>query len=180
MLELARIIQETGLNYGIDFICFDVEDQGTPQWAEELGDDEDHFWCLGSKHWAEQAFAIGYRARYGINLDMVGGRGARFAMEGFSRQYAQNLVSLIWHLAAQLGFSEQFPFEKSGYVTDDHLPINQIAKIPCIDIIPHNDSVTSSFGPTWHTVNDIPEQIDPHVLRAVGQTLIQLIYNDNE
>lgn len=180
MLEMARIIQETGLNYGIDFVCFDVEDQGTPQWAEESGDDEDNFWCLGSKYWAEQAFTIGYRARYGINLDMVGGRGARFAMEGFSRQYAQNLVSIIWQLASQLGFGEQFPLEKSGYVTDDHLPINHIAKIPCIDIIPHNDSGTSSFGPTWHTVNDTPEHIDSHVLRAVGQTLIQLIYNDNE
>ena len=46
MLEMARVIAETGLNYGIDFVCFDLEDQGTPQWAE---DTEESYWCLGSR-----------------------------------------------------------------------------------------------------------------------------------
>ena len=180
MLEMARVIHETGLSYGIDFVCFDTEDQGTPEWAEEEGNDAGGYWCLGSRYWAEQAFAIGYRARYGVNLDMVGGRGACFQMEGFSRQYAQNLVNLIWQLAKQLGYGSLFVLKESGYVTDDHLPVNRIAHIPCIDIIPHDESGTSSFGPTWHTINDTPEHIDPAVLRAVGQTLLQLIYNDNE
>lgn len=178
MLELARIIHETGLNYGIDFICFDLEDQGTPQWAETDAEDDD-FWCLGSKYWAEQAYAIGYQARFAINLDMVGGRGCRFAMEGFSQRYGQTLVSMVWHLAHQLGFGDYFPLRESGFVTDDHLPINQIAHIPAIDIIPHFDGGPSSFGPTWHTVSDTPNAIDPEVMRAVGQTLLQLIYNDN-
>lgn len=180
MLELARLIQATGLSYGVDFVCFDVEDQGTPQWAEASGDDEGGYWCLGSRYWAEEAYVAGYRARYGINLDMVGGRGARFAKEGFSSRYAPSLVNIVWQLARQLGFSDQFSQADGGYVTDDHVPVNQIAHIPCIDIIPHTDHPSSSFGPTWHTVNDTPEHIDPAVLKAVGQTLIQLIYNDNE
>jgi len=178
MMEIARAIHETGLNYGIDFVCFDVEDQGVPQW-EESSDEDDDFWCLGSKYWAEQAYAVGYRARYAINLDMVGGRGGRFAMEGFSQRYGQTLVDMVWHLAHQLGFSDYFPLREAGFVTDDHLPINQIAHIPAIDIIPHVDGGPSSFGPTWHTLNDTPENIDPEVMRAVGQTLLQLIYNDN-
>jgi hypothetical protein len=33
-----------------------------------------------------------------------------------------------------------------------------------------------SFGPTWHTINDIPENIDTNTLKAVGQTLLQVIY----
>ena len=177
MLEIARTIAAKGLSYGIDFVCFDVEDQGTPEWADV--DSDDDFWCLGSTFWAQQAFAVGYQARFAINLDMVGGRSARFAMEGFSRRYASTLVDLIWHLAQQIGYADYFPLRDAGYVTDDHMPLNTIAHIPAIDIIAHYDGSTSSFGPTWHTTNDTPENIDPEVMKAVGQTLLQLIYNDN-
>ena len=86
---------------------------------------------------------------------------------------------MIWHLADQLGYGEFFPLRDGGYVTDDHLPVNQLAHIPAVDIIPRQHDGRSSFGPTWHTVSDTPEHIDPNVLKAVGQTLLQLIYNDN-
>lgn len=184
MLEIARLLMTKGLACGVDFVCFDLEDQGTPQWAEdetidvELSDEGD-YWCLGSRYWAETAYATGYTARYAINLDMVGGRGARFEMEGFSVHYATPLVNMVWHLADQLGYGEFFIQHKSGYVTDDHVPLNQLARIPAIDIVPHHSNGRSSFGPTWHTINDTPEAIDPAVLKAVGQTLLQLIYNDN-
>lgn len=185
MLEMARAMMTQDLVCGVDFVCFDLEDQGTPQWAEgqnaddALADDAD-YWCLGSRYWSEMAFATGYSARYAINLDMVGGRGARFEMEGFSLYYATPLVNMIWHLADQLGYGEFFPVRKAGYVTDDHVPVNQIAHIPAVDIIPHQSDGHSSFGPTWHTVNDTPEAIDPAVLKAVGQTILQLLYNDNQ
>jgi len=177
MLEMARVIQQTGLSYGVDFVCFDLEDQGTPQWAER--DSDESYWCLGSTYWAQQAAVKGYRARYGINLDMVGGRGARFLMEGFSMQYGRPIVGMVWHLGIQLGFGQYFIPKDGGYITDDHLPVNRITRIPCIDIIPCVDNAASSFGDTWHTISDTPENIDPEALRAVGQTLLQLIYNDN-
>ena len=181
MLEMARQLQSSPVGFGIDFVCFDCEDQGRPQWADEVeGDDEVDFWCLGSRYWSEQALTTGYTARYAVNLDMVGGRGARFLMEGFSRHYAQPLVNMVWHLAVQLGYGEFFVLRDAGYVTDDHLPLNRIAHIPAIDIIPNSDDAASSFGPTWHTVSDTPENIDPAALTAVGQTLLQLIYNDNK
>ncbi len=182
MLEMARLVHETGLSYGIDFICFDAEDQGTPQWADDEVEPENEdmgYWCLGSRYWAEQAYAIGYRARYAINLDMVGGRDSRFLMEGYSRNHGRTLVNMVWHLADQLGFGQYFPLRDGGYITDDHVPVILTAGIPAIDIIPNVDDPYSNFGPTWHTVDDTPENIDPEVLRAVGQTLIQLIYNDN-
>jgi hypothetical protein len=184
MLEIARAMTTQQLDCGVDFVCFDLEDQGTPQWAEPDDSnpeiiDEGDYWCLGSRYWAEAAFASGYTARYAINLDMVGGRGARFQMEAFSLHYASPLVNMIWHLAEQIGYGDYFPLRKSGYVTDDHLPINQLARIPAVDIIPHHSDGRSSFGPTWHTVHDTPDAIDPSVLKAVGQTLLQLLYNDN-
>ena len=183
MIEMARAMQTAPLSFGVDFVCFDVEDQGTPQWAEaDEEEDEDEtadYWCLGSRHWAREAYTSGYAARYAINLDMVGGRDARFEMEGFSRQFAMPLVNMVWHLAGQMGYGDFFPLREGGYVTDDHVPVSQLAHIPAIDIIPHVSGGRSSFGQTWHTTDDTPQNINPAALKAVGQTLLQLIYNDN-
>jgi len=178
MMELARNIQKQNLNYGIDFICFDAEDWGVPEWAEEDYPDGANTWCLGSQHWAQQARENGYKARYGILLDMVGGRGSQFAQEYYSKYYANTVVQMLWHLAIQIGYSSFFSLNEGGGVTDDHVPVNEIAQIPCLDIIPHFTQGPSSFGPTWHTVQDTPENIDPAVLKAVGQSIMQLLYND--
>lgn len=177
MLEICRLLQEKPVQVGIDMICFDAEDLGTPQWEEDrissIGT-----WCLGSKFWAERARADNYKARYGVLLDMVGGFGATFAREGISMQYAQPIVNLVWQLAGQLGYRQFFPLSDGGYITDDHVNVND-AGVPCIDIIPYYNDGPSSFGPTWHTLKDTPDNIDPNVLEAVGQTLTQLIYNEH-
>ena len=53
------------------------------------------------------------------------------------------------------------------------------AGIPTVDVIPfYPDCDQSSFGPTWHTVNDDMEHLDINTLKAVGQTLIQVIYSE--
>ena len=178
MMELCRLLQQKPVKVGVDFVCFDAEDLGTPQWAETEESDS-HTWCLGSKYWAEKAREEGYRARYGILLDMVGGRGSVFPPEKVSLEFAQPIVSLIWRLGNQIGYGHYFPLSKEGgYLMDDHVNVNRYARIPCIDIVPYFTDGPSSFGPTWHTVNDTPENIDPNVLEAVGQTLTQLIYNE--
>ena len=178
MLEICRLLQKQPVKVGIDLICFDAEDLGTPQWAEDrLGSSDT--WCLGSRFWAERAKAAGYKARYGILLDMVGGYGATFSREGISRQVAQPIVNLVWQLAGQLGYRQFFPLTDGGYITDDHINVNEIAGVPCIDIIPYYREGPSSFGPTWHTIKDTPDNIDKNVLGAVGQTLTQLIYNEH-
>ena len=64
-------------------------------------------------------------------------------------------------------------------ITDDHVPLNEVAQIPTVDIIAYYpDCQQSSFGPTWHTVNDNMEHIDPAVLKAVGQTVVQVLYTE--
>lgn len=180
MLEMARAIQSMPLNFGVDFICFDAEDWGTPEWDEENYPDSHDSWCLGSTFWAQNPHKENYVARYGILFDMVGGRGSQFAMEGVSTYYAETVVQMLWHLAQQIGYGSFFPLKEGGMVQDDHVPVNQIAGIPCIDIIPHFEQGPSSFGPTWHTVHDTPENIDPAVLKAVGQSVVQLLYNDTK
>ena len=45
-------------------------------------------WCLGSQYWTRNLHVPGYTARYGILLDMVGARDARFYQEAISMRYA--------------------------------------------------------------------------------------------
>ena len=164
---------------GIDFVCFDAEDWGIPQWSEI--EDPGNTWALGAQYWAEQFKLQNPKPniRYGILLDMVGGRGARFFQEGISQRYAFDVVNRVWQAADIVGFGSFFPKEDGNHITDDHLPVNETAKIPCIDIIPYYpDCMESSFGPTWHTVKDDMEHIDRNTLQAVGQTLIQVLFSE--
>ena len=164
-------------NIGVDFICFDAEDWGTPQWDDSP--DRGDTWALGAQHWAANPHVDGYKARYGILLDMVGGQGAQFYQEQLSLQYARNVVDRVWRAAQTVGFGSFFPKKEGGGITDDHLPVNRVAKIPCIDIIPYYpDCQQSSFGPTWHTVNDDMDHIDRNTLQAVGQTLVQVLFSE--
>ena len=180
MLELARLLQQNdSASMAVDFICFDAEDWGIPQWEEEVNSDS---WALGAQYWAEniqRSTSNAQRYQYGILLDMVGGQGAKFYRESNSMQYARNVVERVWQAASTAGYGSTFPYKDSGGVTDDHVPVNEKAGIPCIDIINYYpDCEQSSFGPTWHTVNDDMQHIDKNTLKAVGQTLVQLIYSE--
>ena len=176
MLEVARLIAQLNPKVGVDFICFDAEDYGAPDWAPQAVQNvSEETWCLGSQYWSEHPHKEGYEARYGILLDMVGGKGATFSFEGFSKKYAQDIVIRTWEAARYADAADYFPNTDGGYVTDDHIPMNEKAHIRTIDIIPFHTDGNSSFGPTWHTTHYTVDNIDPNVLRAVGQTLIQLL-----
>jgi len=185
MLELARLLQQhDSARVAVDFVCFDAEDWGVPQWSDEVDADS---WALGAQHWAASYAASSSSAAtvsqpsydYAILLDMVGGQGAKFYHEYYSLQYARPVVEKVWQAASAAGYGSFFLSKDGGGVTDDHIPVNEKAHIPCIDIINHYpDCEQSSFGPTWHTVNDDMQHLDKNTLQAVGQTLVQLIYSD--
>ena len=178
MLEVARLLPDS-LGIGVDFICFDAEDWGIPQWSD--AEEDGNSWALGAQYWAAHPHQQGYKANFGILLDMVGGQGATFYQEGMSVRYARHIVEKVWRAAQVVGFGSMFPMQTGGNITDDHIPVNQVAKIPTIDIIPHYPTCEqSTFGPTWHTVNDDMAHIDKNTLQAVGQTLIQVLFSSNE
>ena len=178
MLEIARLLAGDSLKLGVDFVCFDAEDWGIPQWSE--AEDPGNTWALGSQHWAANCpkqQAKNYR--FGILFDMVGGQGAQFYQEQVSLYYARNVVDKVWRAAQVVGFGSFFPMNEGIGITDDHVPVNKTAKIPCIDIIPYYpDCQQSSFGPTWHTVNDDMDHIDKNTLQAVGQTVVQVLFSE--
>jgi len=178
MLELARILQKDSLKFGIDFICFDAEDWGLPEWEEDFQGNSEETWALGAQYWSKNTHKKDYKANFGILLDMVGGAGAQFYYEKFSKMSAPSVIDHVWSAAHKAGYSSFFPMSDGGYITDDHKPIIDNLGIPCIDIIPYYPNCEqSSFGPTWHTVNDNMQNISKETLKAVGQTLVQLLYS---
>ena len=94
LLEMARQMQQQAPAIGVDIIFFDAEDYGIPTFYR--GDYKADTWCLGSQYWGRVPHVQGYNARYGILLDMVGGRGATFYREGFSQRTAPTQVKKIW------------------------------------------------------------------------------------
>lgn len=172
LLEIARLINQQAPTLGIDIIFFDAEDYGKREYKDE-------YWCLGSQYWSRNPHITGYNARFGILLDMVGGKNATFYRELYSEEYARSTNKKVWKKAKELGYSTTFIDEAGAMITDDHLFVNRIARIPSIDIVPYIvDAEHSNFGDFWHTVNDDMSGIDKKTLKAVGQTVLEVIYNE--
>lgn len=174
LLEIARQLQQKEPEIGIDLIFFDAEDGGTPTF--HTGPAEETTWCLGSQYWSRVPHVPGYNARFGILLDMVGGKGATFYRELYSVKYARSVVNKVWKKAEESGYGAFFINEDGGGVTDDHLFVNRIARIPTIDIVPQDEEY--GFGSFWHTMGDTMDVIDKNTLKAVGQTVMEVIYNE--
>ena len=179
LLEIARQIASspTKPNVGIDIVLFDLEDHGEPH--DFTGNTSPSSWALGSQHWAANIMPAGYKPYYGILLDMVGAKGALFPHEGSSMQYAPGIVRSIWATASDLGYSNYFLDEDAFGISDDHTAVNEVAKIQMIDIIdlrPMNGGY--EFGSYHHTHQDNLQIIDKATLKAVGQTLLQVLYRE--
>lgn len=171
LLELARLFNENPPPIGVDIVLFDGEDYG------KSGSLDLYF--LGSRYWSNNPPVPGYSPRFGILLDMVGAEGAQFFKEQYSMNYAPNLVEEVWNIADEKGYENYFPDETGAAVSDDHVIVNEQAKIPIINIINHSRSERGSavFAPHWHTHGDNMEIISRETLQAVGDVLAELIYN---
>jgi glutaminyl-peptide cyclotransferase len=189
LLEIARALSAgpPPPSVGVDIILFDGEDWGfDQQTAEKLyGPGKDFplpknllsWWCLGSQHWAKNKHKPGYAAYYGILLDMVGGKNSLFLKEGYSMEYAPAIVNKVWSMAARLGFGHIFVNRTDGAITDDHVFVNELAKIPMINIVSY-DPQDGSFGSFHHTKQDNLSIISMEKLHVVGTTVLHVIYHE--
>jgi Zn-dependent M28 family amino/carboxypeptidase len=179
LLEIARNLHEAKNKpaVGVDIVLFDLEDHGEPD--DYTGEHKTNSWALGSQHWATNLVPTNYKAYYGILLDMVGGKGAMFPHEGTSMQYAPGIVRSVWATAADLGYGNLFVDQDAFGISDDHTAVNEIAKIQMIDLIDLRASNGGfEFGSFHHTHADNLANIDKSTLKAVGQTLLQVLYRE--
>ncbi len=185
--EIARLISNQPTESGIDIIYFDVEDAGStefknPDVADVLNEKFISSWCLGSQYWGFNKHKPNYNPKFGILLDMVGATNAQFNQEKYSLEVGADIVKLVWNSADKLGYGQYFADREVEGVIDDHYMISR-SGVRCIDIIDTRPQVSAmglnayAFGPYHHTHNDNIDVIDKEVLKAVGQTVMQVIYN---
>jgi glutaminyl-peptide cyclotransferase len=141
-----------------------------------LFDGEEFIWqqgrdeyFLGSNFFAEkyksEPPAIPYQA--GVLLDMVGDRELKIYYEGNSMKYARNVAKSIWRTADKLGV-RAFVSRNRHTIQDDHLPLNEIAGIPTVDLIDFDYPRPGIGAPQyWHTEQDLPANCSGESLAAV-------------
>lgn len=177
LLEIARLLALHQPYIGVDIIFFDLEDNGPPEFKTFEGN-ESQYWCLGSQYWSKNPHQPGYRAYYGILLDMVGAHDARFYKEPYSLEFAPQIVEKVWQTARLMGYEQYFINQKApirfGGILDDHFFVNRDAKIPSIDIIDYEHG----FRSYHHTLQDDLPIIDINTLKAVGDVLLQVLYQE--
>lgn len=161
LAELSHHMSELPSDVGVDIVLFDGE-----EFVWRQGRDE---YFLGSKFFAEKYKAnppaIPYRA--GVLLDMVGDRELKIYYESNSLEFAPTVAREIWKTADRLGVQAFVP-RRRHRIEDDHLPLNQIAGIPTIDIIDFDYPRPGLGAPQyWHTEQDVPENCSGESLAAV-------------
>lgn len=178
LLEIARLLSENQSRVGVDIILFDAEDYGK---HESLARTQDDYltWGLGSQYWARNLHVPNYKARFGILIDMIGASDATFKFERFSLEFAPSLKRRVWATARRLGFGHFFLPEEGNYIIHDHVFVNNIANIPTINII-HQERNNSAHGffKYWHTMNDNMDAIDRQTLKAAGQTVLTVVFEE--
>ncbi len=177
LLEVARQLSIDKPELGIDIILFDAEDYGQPEFSKAPPKRDSY--ALGSQYWSKNKHVPGYMAKYGILLDMIGAENSQFRQEAYSRQFASSVLQKVWGVAGNLGYSQYFLFEAAGPIQDDHFYVNAYAGIPTIDIIHLEPSQIRTFHSSWHTHDDNMDVIDKNTLKAVGQTVLEVLYRED-
>jgi hypothetical protein len=165
LMELAHDMAKLDSRFGVDFVLFD---------GEELVYEENrdkNYYFLGSSWFAQQYVRQPPKHRYraGVLLDMVADADLQIFQERNSLAYSRvrPLVAEIWKLARELKVYEFIP-EPRHEVRDDHLPLNDVAKIPTLDIIDFDYPNPDAEFSYWHTTHDRPENCSALSLAKVG------------
>lgn len=161
LMELATHLGDLPDDVGVDLVMFDGE-----EFVWKYGRDK---YFLGSTYFAQQYIAsppsVPYRS--GILLDMIGDRELKIYYELNSYRMAKGVCQSIWKTAQKLGV-RAFVARTRHKIDDDHIPLNNIAKIPTVDLIdfdyPRPGIGVQSY---WHTEQDVPENCSGESIAAV-------------
>ena len=165
LMHLAEILAISEPDRAVTLVFFDGEDYGYSGGLD--------YYCMGSEYFSKN-LPIPKPAE-GIIIDMIGDAELSIPVERYSYNYHPELVRRIWDIAKELGYSE-FVLHLEDYIHDDHIPLNQIAGIPTIDII--DFYYPNTYSNYWHTVNDTPDKCSPKSLEIVGNVLVKYIFSN--
>lgn len=172
-MEMGHAMSELGIKTGVDFVFFDAE--------EFMYFEDSNGYFIGSTEFSRLYVENGKKnpsgPRYtgGVLLDMVADSDLQLCWERNSFTFAKPLAVEIWDIAKRLKVREFEPSIKYE-LRDDHLPLNQIAQIPVIDLIdfdyPHGSNRPDNY---WHTMADTPDKCSGISMVKVAAVLLEWV-----
>ena len=159
LLELARVLaKDPALAAKIELVFFDGE-EAFQQFTETDG-------LYGSRHFASLLRESGRNTqfKFGILWDMIGDKDLTMTLPLDSpKELTQGVLASADALQARHFFRI---FDRP--MLDDHVPLNQIAKIPTLDVIDFEYNA-------WHTADDSLEQLSPASLQTIGAVTLHYL-----
>ncbi len=156
-MELGHHMRKINPTYGVDFVFFD---------GEELVYHPNDTYFHGSNYFAKEYRDNPPKYEYvcGVLVDMIGGKDLAIYQERNSVYYAPEVTRSVWRVAKELNVRE-FIAKQKHEVRDDHLPLNEIARIPTCDVIDFD-------YPHWHRLKDVPASCSGASMAKVGRVLL--------
>ncbi len=159
LLELARVLAlAPDLATQVELVFFDGE-EAVQQFSESDG-------LYGSRQYSSVLRESGRAAqfKYGILWDMIGDKDLTVTLPLDSpRELTAGLLASADALQSRPFFRV---FDRP--MLDDHVPLNQIAHIPSIDVIDFEYNA-------WHTADDTLEQLSPASLQTIGAVTLHYL-----
>jgi glutaminyl-peptide cyclotransferase len=161
VLEMARVLAETKLEYTLWFVFFDGE-EAFVDWSANNGMDNTY----GSRHMVSKLTSDGAlkRVKAMVLVDMIGDKNLDLLRDAESTPW---LLNVIWKTARRLGHSQHFLEAEGGY-SDDHIPFKE-AGVPVVDLIDFNYGPSNKY---WHTNQDTLDKVSGESLKVVGDVVI--------
>jgi len=166
LCELGKFMPGLEGKYGVDFVFFDGEEFVFVYRRDPM--------FLGSTFFANEYLKRrgNWRYQYGILVDMVADADLQIYMEGNSMKYCPRLTRSIWAVAKSLEIDEFIP-EVRHTIRDDHIPLNEIARIETCNIIDFDYPNPEKGNIYWHTEKDIVENCSAESLGKVGRVVLE-------
>jgi Zn-dependent M28 family amino/carboxypeptidase len=161
VLEMARVLAETKLEYTLWLALFDGE-EAFVDWSANNGMDNTY----GSRHMVSKLTSDGAlkRVKAMVLVDMIGDKNLDLLRDAESTPW---LLNVIWKTARRLGHSQHFLEAEGGY-SDDHIPFKD-AGVPVVDLIDFNYGPSNEY---WHTTQDTLDKVSGESLKVVGDVVI--------
>lgn len=166
LLELARVLAKApALAARVELVFFDGEEAVVQFDPAETGPDG----LVGSRHYA-RALRENGRApqfRFAIVWDMIGDADLTVTLP---RDTPAALSGALFAAAESLDVRHNFGYLR-GDITDDHTPLQRIARIPAMDIIDFE-------YPPWHTSADTMDKLSAASLQIIGRVTLRLLIGE--
>lgn len=180
-VALADVFKQTKPSVGVDLLFVDGEDYGNFDFYTDTSSNPDVL--IGSTYFATHLPSADYKPLYGVLFDMIGDADLQMYEEGWSLQFAPEVVSRVWQTAADLGYSKYFIPQQGLTVTDDHVPLIRKGGLRVIDVIdiqygpmPKGYDAMTQPNPNYHhTLQDTMDKVSAHSLQVVGDVAVTLV-----